>query len=87
MEIASSGVVPVAPHRDEALPLVLDPRRGQGLGGGDQDQVLGLVEPRLELAHPGAAAAQVDAVEEHPAGSAGPSDSGPRADRRLISKV
>ncbi len=56
--------LPVGRHGDEVLPLIGHPRRRQGLGGDDQHKLVGLVEAGLELADPGAPAAEVDLVEK-----------------------
>jgi hypothetical protein len=56
---------PVPPDGEEALPLVGDPRGGEGLRGDDEDKLLGPVEARLELPDPGTAAREVDVVEEY----------------------
>ncbi|HZF12793.1 MAG TPA: hypothetical protein VFE33_28735 [Thermoanaerobaculia bacterium] len=69
MELA---IPPVPSGGEEALPLVGDPRRGESLRGDDEDQLIGPIQPGLELPHPGAAARQVNIVEEYlprPAGS------------------
>jgi hypothetical protein len=49
---------------DEALPLVGDPRRGEGVGGCDEHELVAPVEARLELRHPGATAREVGSVQE-----------------------
>ncbi len=56
---------PVPPGGEEALPLVGDPWRGEGLRGDDQNELLGPVEARLELPDPGTAAREINVVEEH----------------------
>ncbi len=55
---------PVPALGDEALPFVRHPRRGHRLRRHHQQQVVGAVEARLQLAHPRARHRQIGVVEE-----------------------
>lgn len=59
-------LLPARIVRPEGLDLHLGPRRGQGLGGDDEDEALGLGEPSLKLTAPTESRLEVGLVEEDP---------------------